>query len=88
MMLATYLPIPALRGRMKFIEITGATLLKLTDSEEIPQLRAAGVTDQSKIRINPQGDIEIQQRGSWMVIGGLLGDYPSRIKKLTGLDWN
>ncbi len=72
---------------MKFVEITGATLLKLTDSNEIPQLRAAGVTDKSKIRINPQGDIEILQRGGWTVIGGLLGDYANRIKKLTGLDW-
>ena len=37
---------------------------------------------------NPQGDIEIQQRGSWVVIGGLLGDYAARIRTLTGLDWN
>jgi ribosome biogenesis SPOUT family RNA methylase Rps3 len=78
----------ALRDRMKFVEITGATLLKLTDSNEVPQLRAAGVTDESKIRINPQGDIELQKRGSWIVIGGLLGDYASRIRKLTGQDWN
>ena len=73
---------------MKFVEITGATLLKLTDSDEIAQLRAAGVTDESKIRINPQGDIELRQRGSWVVIGGLLGDYAARIRTLTGLDWN
>ena len=44
--------------------------------------------DESKVRINPQGDIEIQKRGSWIVIGGLLGDYATRIRKLTGLDWN
>ena len=73
---------------MKFVEINGATLLRLADSQEIPQLRAAGVTDESKIRINPQGDIEILQRGGWTVIGGLLGDFESRIKKLTGLDWS
>jgi hypothetical protein len=73
---------------MKFVEINGATLLKLADSQEVPQLRAAGVKDDSKIRINPQGDIEIHQRGGWAVIGGLLGDYPGRIKKLTGLDWS
>ena len=76
------------RAGMKFVEITGATLLKLTDSNEVPQLRAAGVTDESKIRINPQGDIEILQLGGWTVIGGLLGDYANRIKKLTGLDWS
>ncbi|HTM53116.1 MAG TPA: hypothetical protein VL175_03775 [Pirellulales bacterium] len=73
---------------MKFVEINGATLLKLTDENEVRQLRAAGVKDDSKIRINPQGDIELMQRGGWSVIGGLLGDYTSRIKKLTGLDWN
>jgi hypothetical protein len=77
-----------LRDRMKFVEITGATLLELTDSHEVTQLRAAGVRDESKIRINPQGDIEIQQRGSWVVIGGLLGDYAARIRKLTGLGWD
>jgi len=73
---------------MKFVEINGATLLKLTDSEEIPQLRAAGVQEDSHIRINPQGDIEILQRNGWTVIGGLLGDYENRIRKLTGLDWS
>jgi hypothetical protein len=73
---------------MKFVEINGATLLELTDSDEIEQLRAAGVTDDSKIRINPQGDIELHQRGSWVVIGGLLGDFATRIRKLTGLDWD
>jgi hypothetical protein len=73
---------------MKFVEINGATLLKLTDSEEIPQLRAAGVMEDSQIRINPQGDIEILHRNGWTVIGGLLGDYENRIRKLTGLDWS
>jgi hypothetical protein len=73
---------------MKFVEINGATLLKLTDSAEIPQLRAAGVKEDSQIRINPQGDIEILQRNGWTVIGGLLGDYENRIRKLTGLDWS
>jgi hypothetical protein len=69
---------------MKFVEISGAVLLKLAEPQEVPQLRAAGVTDESKIRINPQGDIEILLDGTWGVIGGLLGDYESRIKKLTG----
>lgn len=73
---------------MKFVEINGATLLKLTDADEVPQLRAAGVEDASRIRINPQGDIEIHRRGGWTVIGGLLGDFEHRIKKLTGLDWS
>jgi len=73
---------------MKFVEITGATLLELADSDEIEGLRAAGVVEQSKIRINLQGDIEIHQKEGWSVIGGLLGDYASRIHKLTGLDWS
>jgi hypothetical protein len=45
---------------MKFVEINGATLLKLAGEDEIVGLRAAGVTDHSQIRINPQGDIEIR----------------------------
>lgn len=73
---------------MKFVEITGNTLLELADEDQIAGLRAAGVTDQSKIRINLQGDIEILQNGNWGIIGGLLGDYESRIRKLTGLDWS
>lgn len=73
---------------MKFVEITGATLLQLADEDQIDGLRAAGVTEQSKIRINPQGDIEIHQQGGWSIIGGLIGDYANRIRKLTGLDWS
>lgn len=73
---------------MKFVEITGDVLLKLAEKDEIPQLRAAGVTETSEVRINKQGDIELRQRGSWAVIGGLLGDYENRIKRITGLDWN
>lgn len=72
---------------MKFVEISGAMLLKLVSSEEIRDLRSAGVTDESEIRINQQGDIEILQDSGWGVIGGLLGDYKNRIKRLTGLDW-
>jgi hypothetical protein len=73
---------------MKFVEITGETLLELADDEQIPGLRAAGVSEGSKVRINPQGDIEIHQNGGWSIIGGLLGDYQSRIRKLTGHDWS
>ena len=72
---------------MRFVEITGDVLFQLTDADEATQLRSAGVTDESKIRINPQGDIELFQRGGWAVIGGLLGDYAHRIKRVTGLDW-
>ena len=72
---------------MNFVEINGATLLKLADDDQVAGLRAAGVSDRSKIRINPQGDIEIHNNGGWTIIGGLLGDYKNRIRKLTGRDW-
>ena len=72
---------------MKFIEITGAQLLQLATADEIPALRDAGITDESQVRINPQGDIEVRQRGAWSVIGGLLGDYKTRLKRLTGKEW-
>jgi hypothetical protein len=72
---------------MKFAEITGAALLKLAEADELPALHSAGVEDESKIRINEQGDIELWQRGHWSVIGGLLGDYKTRIKRMTGQDW-
>jgi len=73
---------------MKFVEITGAVLLKLADSEQVPELIAAGIHDHSRVRVNRQGDIEVFENGSWGVIGGLLGDFDARIQKLTGLDWS
>lgn len=73
---------------MKFIEIDGATLLKLAGEEELVGLRSAGVTAHSQVRINPQGDVELLQRGEWSIIGGLIGDYANRIRHLTGLDWS
>jgi hypothetical protein len=72
---------------MKFIEINGAQLLQLATEDEISSLRDAGITNQSQVRINPQGDIEVCERGAWSVIGGLLGDYKTRLKKLTGQEW-
>ncbi|MGD9722484.1 MAG: hypothetical protein AB7O59_13345 [Pirellulales bacterium] len=72
---------------MQFVEMTGATLFRLADEDQVPQLRAAGVDDQTKIRINRQGDVEMLTRGSWSVIGGLLGDFEVRIRRLTGQGW-
>jgi hypothetical protein len=72
---------------MKFVELSGAELLRLASADEGPALRSAGVTDNSQVRINQQGDIEILQNGAWGVIGGLLGDFESRIKRLTGREW-
>jgi hypothetical protein len=73
---------------MKFVEIDGETLLRLAGEDQIEGLQAAGVSAHSKVRINPQGDIEIHQQGGWSIIGGLIGDYQNRIRKLTGLDWS
>ena len=73
---------------MNFVEITGAMLLELASEEELSGLRASGVNNESQIRINPQGDIELFSAGEWSIIGGLLGDYQARIRKLTGRDWS
>ena len=72
---------------MKFIEMSGKTLLKIVDHDEIPPLHEAGIGDHSLIRVNQQGDIEVRQHATWSVIGGLLGDYEARVRKATGLDW-
>ena len=74
---------------MQFIEMSGKTLLKVIDNGEIgpDQLRAAGLDDDSIVRVNLQGDIELRRRDSWDVIGGLLGDYDHRVRTATGLDW-
>jgi hypothetical protein len=74
-------------GLMKFIEMSGKTLLKLVSAEEMKAVRAAGITEHSLVRINQQGDLEVRQQAAWGIIGGLIGDYESRVKKTTGLDW-
>jgi hypothetical protein len=50
-------------------------------------LRKLGVTDDSVVRINEQGDIELRRADGWDVIGGLIGDFQSRIRKHTGMEW-
>ncbi len=74
---------------MKFIEMSGQTLLKLvTDGPIDPgELRAAGLTEESIVRINQQGDIELRRPDGWDVIGGLIGEFQQRVKGETGLDW-
>jgi len=74
---------------MQFIEMSGKTLTQLVGDDEFSpeELAAAGVSDESVVRINLQGDIEIRRAGSWDVIGGLLGNYEDRVKQQTGLDW-
>jgi hypothetical protein len=74
---------------MQFIEMTGKTLLRVIKEDEITpaQLRASGVNEESLVRVNRQGDIELRRRDSWDVIGGLLGDFIGRVRHDTGLDW-
>jgi hypothetical protein len=74
---------------MQFIEMSGKTLLRIV-REEGPspkELAEVGVSEESVVRINRQGDIEIRRPDRWDVIGGLLGDYEHRVKRETGLDW-
>ncbi len=74
---------------MEFIEMTGKTLMQLVDANEFTpeQLRAVGVTDDSLVRINRQGDIELRKPKGWDIIGGLIGDFEHRVTKATGLHW-
>lgn len=74
---------------MKFIEMTGKTLKRLIAEDELHagDLDSAGVQDETIVRVNRQGDIEIRRADRWDVIGGLLGNYEQRLKHETGLDW-
>ena len=74
---------------MKFIQMTGKTLADVIKDDElhIGDLETAGVDDRTIVRINQQGDIEVRRAEGWDVIGGLLGEFETRVKKATGLDW-
>ena len=74
---------------MKFIELSGKALQQIVSDDELHpnELTRLGVTDESVVRINRQGDIELRRADSWEVIGGLLGEFEERIKNETGLDW-
>lgn len=74
---------------MKFIEMTGQTLREIINEDElhVEDLASAGVLNDTFVRINEQGDIEVRRNDRWDVVGGLLGNYVPRIKKKTGLDY-
>ena len=63
--------------------------MRVISEEEISpaQLRASGVTEESLVRVNLQGDIEVRRPNRWDVIGGLLGEFIARVRQETGLDW-
>jgi hypothetical protein len=74
---------------MKFIEMTGKTLARIVADDETASidLKAAHIGDETIVRINEQGDIEVRRRGGWDIIGGLLGDFEHRVQTATGMDW-
>ena len=72
-----------------FIELTGKTLLDVVNEGEVNlrQLHDAGVRGDSILRINQHGEIELRKPHGWVLVGGLLGHFDDRLKKMTGLDW-
>lgn len=72
-----------------FIEMTGKTLSLIIQDDElgIKDLKDIGVTEESIIRVNQQGDIEVRKANGWDVVGGLIGQYEARLKKATGMEW-
>jgi hypothetical protein len=77
------------KNQMKFIEMTGASLEEVINDGELhtADLSGAGVKNDSIVRINQQGDIEVRRAHKWDVIGGLLGNFEDRLKQTTGFDW-
>lgn len=74
---------------MHFIEMTGKTLFCVIDeSGPSPEdLAEVGVSEDSIVRVNRQGDIELRRADRWDVIGGLLGDFEHRVRAATHLAW-
>lgn len=74
---------------MQFIELSGKALQRVVSDGELHhnELAELGVSDESVVRINRQGDIEVRRADRWDIIGGLLGEFEGRIKKETGLEW-
>ena len=74
---------------MKFIEMTGKSLAVIVKDDElhVNDLPAAGVHDDTVVRVNQHGDIEVRLPHGWDVIGGLLGNFEERVRQETGMDW-
>lgn len=74
---------------MRFVEVTGKSLSQIVNEGELSaaDLAAVGITDETIVRINEQGDVEVRRRDGWDVVGGLLGDYEERVKRISGLEW-
>jgi len=74
---------------MKFVEMTGRTLSVLITEGELQtsDLETAGISADTIVRINEQGDIEVRRPAGWDVVGGLIGEYKDRIRHVTGMEW-
>jgi len=74
---------------MKFVEMTGSTLEQLINEGELhaSDLETAGITPDTIVRVNEQGDIEVRRPAGWDVVGGLIGEYKDRIRHITGMEW-
>jgi hypothetical protein len=77
------------RRGAQFIEMMGKTLFRiLAENEPRPEeLAKVGLNEESIIRVNRQGDIELRRHDRWDLIGGLLGDFEDRVREETGLTW-
>ncbi len=74
---------------MSFIEMTGATLRRALHEDELQgdEFQRAHVADETIVRVNHEGDVEVRRPRGWEVVGGLLGGFEDRIRHETGLDW-
>jgi hypothetical protein len=74
---------------MQFIELSGKVLRRIVSDDELHpgELDSLGLTDESVVRVNRQGDIELRRADRWDPIGGLLGEFEQRIKTETGMEW-
>lgn len=78
-----------MRVQTKFIEMSGKTLKRIVTDREFPleALQRLGVNDESMVRVNAEGDVELRRADRWDAIGGLLGNFAERLRRETGLDW-
>ena len=74
---------------MKFIEMTGRVFTDVVNShdEKIVDLHEAGIDDDTIVRVNQHGDIEVRRNDRWDVVGGLIGDFEDRLNNKAELDW-
>ena len=84
--------LPYIWEKEKLVQNVGY-MLEIARIHKLPTIltehnpKGLGVTDESVVRINRQGDIEVRRADRWDVIGGLLGGFEERVQRETGLDW-